>query len=100
MPPASAGSAPRMEVRASLEFPVPDGTVAATVTWNADAAPSAWGRVVVGQSEIVVFAEATGPCATAAPGWMSPPSGTVTARIAWVDRFGQVSPLSSAIPVQ
>lgn len=90
------GSTPRVEVRALLGFPVPEGTVAATVSWDTNAEPSAWGRVVAGQTEIVVFVEG-GSCA---PGWAGPPDGPTTARIAWVDRFGQVSPASDAVTVQ
>jgi hypothetical protein len=91
-----AGATPRLEVRALLGFPVPEGTVAATVSWDTNAEPSAWGRVVAGQTEIVVFVEG-GSCA---PGWAGPPEGPTTARIAWVDRFGQVSPASDAVTLQ
>jgi len=89
----------RVEVRATLEFPVPDGVIASIVTWNTDATPAAWGRAAVGQREIVLFAE-PGRCGTAAPGWTSPPDGTLIARVAYVDQLGQVSPASEAITVQ
>jgi hypothetical protein len=95
----SASRAPRVEVHADLEFPVPQGVVAAVVTWNTDAQPSGWARAIVGQNEMIVFAEAAS-CDPVPPGWQSPPSGTLTARIAWVDRLGQVSPPSDAIAVE
>jgi hypothetical protein len=95
----SASQEPRVEVHADLSFPVPTGVVAATITWNTDAQPSAWARAIVGQTEMIVFAEAA-RCDQVPSGWQSPPSGTLTARIAWVDRLGQVSPPSDAIPVE
>jgi hypothetical protein len=95
---ASAG-VQRVEVRANLEFPVPEGVIASIVTWNTDGTPAAWGRAAVGQREIVVYAE-PGRCQSVAPGWTPPPEGTLVARIAWVDQFGQISPASEAITVQ
>lgn len=95
----SASQTPRVEVHADLAFPVPVGVVAAIVTWNTDAQPSGWARAIVGQNEMVVFAEAA-HCAQVPAGWQSPPSGTLIARIAWVDRLGQVSPPSDAITVE
>jgi hypothetical protein len=88
----------RIEVRADLEFPVPEGIVASIITWNTDAAPSAWNRVSQGQTEIVAYTTPS-RCAASAPGWAPPPDGTLIARIAWVDRFGQVSPVSDATSV-
>jgi hypothetical protein len=88
----------RIEVRADLEFPVPEGIVAAVVTWNTDAAPGAWNRVSQGQTEIVAYTTPS-RCAAIAPGWLPPPDGTLIARIAWVDRFGQLSPVSEATSV-
>lgn len=95
----SAARAPRVEVHADLAFPIPQDVVAAVVWWNTDAAPSGWARAIPGQNEMIVFAEAAA-CDPAPPGWQSPPSGTLTARIAWVDKFGQVSPPSDAITVE
>jgi hypothetical protein len=95
----SASREPRVEVHADLAFPVPSGVVAAIITWNADTQPSGWARAIVGQTEMIVFAEAA-HCDAVPPGWQSPPSGPLTARIAWVDRLGQVSPPSDAVPVE
>jgi hypothetical protein len=92
-------SGDRLEVRANLEFPVPDGVVASIVTWNTDASPGAWGRAAVGQREIVLYSERSA-CAALAPGWTPPPGGTLVVRVSWVDQYGQVSPPSDAITVQ
>jgi hypothetical protein len=94
----SAGTQ-RIEVRANLDFPVPEGVIASIVTWNTDATPAAWARASVGQREIVLYTE-PGRCGTAAPGWTSPPDGTLVARVAWLDTLGQLSPPSDAITVQ
>lgn len=94
----SAGTQ-RIEVRANLEFPVPEGVIASIVTWNTDASPAAWARASVGQREVVLFAE-PGRCGATPEGWTPPPEGTLLARVAWVDTLGQVSPASDAIPVQ
>ncbi len=91
--------AQRIEVRANLEFPVPDGVIASIVTWNTDATAAAWAHAAVGQREIVLYTE-PGRCGGAPPGWTAPPDGTLIARVAWVDQFGQVSPVSDAITVQ
>jgi hypothetical protein len=95
----SASRAPRVEVHADLAVPVPQGVVASIITWNTDGQPSGWARAIVGQTEMIVFAEAA-HCDQVPPGWQSPPPGTLVARIAWVDRLGQVSPQSDAIPVE
>ncbi len=89
----------RIEVRATLEFPVPDGVIASIVTWNTDATPAAWARAAVGQREVVLYTE-PGHCGNAPPGWTSPPDGTLIAHVAWVDQLGQISPVSEAITVQ
>ena len=91
-------TAPRIEVRADLEFPVPEGVVASLVTWNTDAAVGAWTRVSQGQTEVVVYTTARA-CVASAPGWTAPPDGLLVARIAWVDRFGQISPASESATV-
>ncbi|MFO0683984.1 MAG: hypothetical protein U0234_18170 [Sandaracinus sp.] len=93
-------SGQRIEVRADLEFPVPEGVVASLVTWNTDATPAAWMRATVGQTEMVVYTDPGGACPTAAPGWTSPSDPPLVARLSWVDRFGQISPASDAITVQ
>lgn len=94
-----AAGTQRIEVRATLDFPVPDGVIASIVTWNTDATPAAWAHVAVGQREIPLYTE-PGRCGAVPPGWTAPPEGTLIARVAWVDRFGQVSPPSDAITVQ
>ncbi len=94
-----AAGGQRIEVRANLDFPVPEGVLASVVTWNTDASPAAWARAAVGQREIVLYAEPA-RCAGVPTGWTAPPDGTLVARVAWVDQFGQVSPASDAITVQ
>lgn len=94
----SAGTQ-RIEVRANLDFPVPEGVIASIVTWNTDATPAAWARASVGQREIVLYSEPS-RCASAPPGWTAPPDGLLVAHVAWVDTLGQVSPASDAITVQ
>lgn len=94
-----AGGGQRIEVRATLDFPVPEGVLASVVTWNTDATAASWGRAAAGQREIVLYEEPA-RCGALPDGTIAPPEGTLVARIAWVDQFGQVSPASDAITVQ
>lgn len=89
-----------VELRASLGFAVPTGIVAIISYWNDVTTPSAWSRAVVGQTEALLFAS-PGRCATLPPDFLPPPAeGALTARIAYVDQFGQVSPPSDPFPVE
>lgn len=94
-----AAGGQRIEVRANLEFPVPEGVIASIVTWNTDASPAAWARAAAGQREIVLYTEPV-HCAGVAPGTTPPPDGPLVVHVAWVDQLGQVSPTSDAITVQ
>jgi hypothetical protein len=96
----SARRTPRTEVRATLEFPVPEGIVAVVTHWGEAGAPAAWMPAIVGQREIVIWQEAA-RCQVEAPGTVPPPEGEgAVGRIAFVDRFGQMSPPSAAAPLR
>lgn len=90
---------PRVEVRATLGFPVPAGIVAVVTHWGEEGAAAAWEPAIQGQREVVIWQE-PGRCQTSPEGTMPPPEGDASARIAFVDTFGQVSPLSVAVPVR
>ena len=94
----SAGAG-RLSVRAELEFPVPVGTVAIVVTWNDEPVPAVWTPALLGQTSLDVYSELAS-CEPAPAGWHGPPDGPLTARIAYVDAMGQVSPASSAVNVE
>lgn len=95
----SARRAPRTELRAQLEFPVPEGVVAIVTHWDEQETAAAWMPAIVGQREVVIWQEAA-RCEAVAAGTLPPPEGErVTGSIAYVDRFGQVSPLSAPIPI-
>jgi hypothetical protein len=96
----SASATPRVEIRAILEFPVPTGIVAMLVYWNGETTPSTWTRAVLATTEMVVYTEPDA-CETVPEGTRPPPAdGAFTASIAFVDQFGQVSPISTAVPVE
>jgi hypothetical protein len=96
---SAVGRTTSVELRATLGFPVPTGIVAVISYWNDMTEPSAWSRAVVGQTEALLFAN-PGRCATLPPDFLPPASeGPLTARIAYVDQFGQVSPPSDSFPV-
>lgn len=96
----SARRTPRAEVRATLEFPVPEGIVAIVAYWGEDGPAAAWEPAIQGQREIVVWQEPA-RCQRAPEGTLAPPEGEgVVGRIAYVDAFGQVSPISAAVPVR
>ena len=89
-----------VELRAALGFPVPTGIVAILAYWGAATTPSAWARAVIGQSEVLIFASPD-RCATLPEGFTPPPSeGPLSVRIAYVDQFGQISPISDAATVE
>jgi len=98
----ASSSTPRVEVRAILDFPVPTGIVAMLVYWNGETTPSTWARAVLAQTEVVVYTEPDA-CDAVAAGTRAPPAadtGPLTASVAFVDQFGQVSPVSAAVPVE
>lgn len=98
---SSGRSAPRTEIRATLEFPVPAGIVAILTYWGDEgAAPAAWEPVIQGQRDVVIWQQ-TPACESDPAGRTGPPEGpTTTARIAYVDQFGQVSPPSAPVAVR
>lgn len=96
---SAVGRTTSVELRATLGFPVPTGIVAVISYWNDMTEPSAWSRAVVGQTEALLFAN-LGRCATLPPDFLPPAAeGPLTARIAYVDQFGQVSPPSESFTV-
>lgn len=98
---ASAG--PRgvsIDLRATLGFAVPTGIVAILAYWGDASTPSAWARAVVGQTEVPLFVSAD-RCAALPPGFTAPPAeGPLSVRIAYVDQFGQLSPISDPTTVE
>lgn len=96
----SARRAPRTEVRATLEFPVPAGIVAIVTYWGDEgAAASAWEPVIQGQRDVVIWQE-TPECEVDPAGRTGPPEGAAMGRIAYVDQFGQVSPPSAPVAIR
>jgi hypothetical protein len=97
---ATSGRGLSVELRATLGFAVPTGIVAILGYWGDASTPSVWSRAVVGQTEVVLFASPD-HCATLPPGFTPPPAeGPLSVRIAYVDQFGQVSPISDPTPVE
>lgn len=96
----SAGEVQRPEVRAQLEFPVPDGIVAIVTHWEEQETAAAWMPAIAGQREVVIWQEAA-RCEPVSAGTFPPPEGEgVMGSIAYVDRFGQVSPLSAPVRIR
>lgn len=95
----SSRSLPRAEVRGTLEFPVPAGIVAIVTYWGETGGASTWMPAIQGQTEIVAWAE-PGRCEQAIEGTTGPAEGPGAGRIAYVDQFGQVSPVSAAVPLE
>lgn len=84
----------RTELRAHFAFPVPETVVAAVLFWGDDAQPDGFAPTVATAQELVLYAQ-RGRCPRLPQGATPPPaSGTV--RVAFVGRYGQVSPLSEA----
>ena len=82
-----------IEVRAHLRFPVPSGVVAAVTYWGSDAEPDGFALTIPASQEVVLSRQ-TGECMPLPPGASAAPeSGDV--RISFVDRYGQVSPISA-----
>lgn len=89
---AGADGTSRTEVRAHFAFPIPETVVAAVVYWGDDAQPDGFAPTVATSQEVVLHRQ-TGDCARLPEGATAPPaSGTV--RVAFVGRYGQVSPPS------
>lgn len=89
-----------VELRATLGFAVPTGIVAILAYWGEATTPSAWARGVIGQTEVVLFSNPD-RCAALPPGFTPPPAeGPLSVRIAYVDQFGQISPISDPAPVE
>lgn len=95
---SARGALPHGEVRATLEFPVPAGIVAIVTYWGESGGAAAWVPAIQGQTEVMVWGEPA-RCETAIDGFVAPPEGAV-GRIAYVDAFGQLSPVSSSVPLQ
>lgn len=95
----SSRSTPRAEVRGTLEFPVPAGIVAVVTYWGESGGAATWMPAIQGQTEIVAWAE-LGRCEQAIEGTAGPGEGPTAGRIAYVDQFGQVSPISAPVPLE
>jgi hypothetical protein len=92
---AVSGGESRLQLEAHFEFPIPQGVVAVVSYWGDDDAPDLWSRAVATQNRAVLYS-AAGECTPLPPGASAPPSeGTV--RVAFVDRFGQVSQASAPV---
>src|SRR5690606_31648759 len=92
----ASGGEPRMEVRAHFAFPLPPNVVAVVSAWGEDEEPDAWARSTPTQRSLVLAAR--GQCDAALGA--SPPQTGGSVRVAFVDRHGQVSPLSEAKPIE
>ncbi|MGE0788876.1 MAG: hypothetical protein AB7S26_24595 [Sandaracinaceae bacterium] len=90
-----AGSgAERTEVRAHVQFPIPDGVIAVVAYWGADSEPDLFARATPTQTEVLLYSEHQG-CPPLPEGASAPPTqGDV--RIAFVDAYGQISQPSDA----
>lgn len=87
-----AGEEPRLEVRGHFAFPLPTDVVAIISAWDEDGTPAFWVRSSPTQRSIVLFASR--PCGAALEGASAPPESGGQVRVAFVDRHGQVSPMS------
>jgi hypothetical protein len=89
-----------VELRARLGFAVPTGIVAVLSYWGDAAEPSVWSLAVVGQTEVVLYNAPTAHTGSSPPGFVALPDGPLSVRIAYVDQFGQRSPISEASAVE
>jgi hypothetical protein len=100
----ASGDARRLEVRAHFAFPLPPDVVAVVSAWGEDDAPDAWVRSSPTQRTLVLFTvdarDGRGECDAAPEGASRPPEAGGTVRVAFVDRHGQVSPLSEPRPIE
>ena len=90
--------APRTEVRATLTHPVPAGVVAVVTWWAGDTEPAVFVPAQPMAREALLFASPR-RCTSAPEGTRPPPEQT-TARVAFVDVYGQLSPRSDPRPVR
>ncbi|HJL14909.1 MAG TPA: hypothetical protein RMH99_04595 [Sandaracinaceae bacterium LLY-WYZ-13_1] len=92
---SSEGS--RVELKAHFEFPIPEGVVAVISHWGTDDEPDLWSQAVATQNAAVLWSS-SGECDPLPPGASAPPrEGSV--RVAFVDRYGQVSPISEPVSI-
>lgn len=95
----ATGDERRLEVRAHFAFPLPPDVVAVLSAWGDDDTPDAWVRSSPTQRSLVLFTT-RGDCGAAPAGARNPPQTGGTVRVAFVDRHGQVSPLSEPRPIE
>lgn len=94
---AVSGGESRTELKGHFEFPIPEGVVAVLSYWGSDDEPDLWARAIPTQNQAVLW-QSTGRCSQLPPGASAPPrEGTV--RVAFVDRYGQVSQRSEPVPL-
>jgi hypothetical protein len=79
----------RTEVRAHFAFPIPEDIVAIVSYWGEDAEPDAFARALPSSRSSVIFATPS-RCAALPEGASAPPDGAQM-RVAFVDRFAQLS---------
>jgi hypothetical protein len=95
----ASGAERRLEVRAHFSFPLPPDVVAVVSAWGEDDTPDAWVRSSPTQRSLVLFTT-RGECDPVPQGASTPPQTGGTVRVAFVDRHGQLSPLSEARPIE
>lgn len=89
----ATGEGSRTELRAHFDFPIPETVVAAVFYWGDDAQPDGFAPTIPTAQELVLWRQ-TGDCARVPEGGSAPPAaGTV--RLAFVGRYGAVSPPST-----
>jgi len=89
-----------VELRARLGFAVPTGIVAVLSYWGDATEPSVWSPAVLGQTEVVLYVAPTARTGSLPPGFVTLPEGPISVRVAYVDQFGQRSPVSEASAVE
>ncbi len=89
-----------VELRARLGFAVPTGIVAVLSYWGDATEPSVWSPAVLGQTEVVLYTAPTARTGSLPPGFVTLPDGPLAVRIAYVDQFGQRSPISEPSNVE
>ena len=86
---------PRVTVE--LGAPVPAGAIAMIARWGDATSAAAWAPTRTGARSVPVFAP--GRCDERPAGFREPEDGETTARVAYVDALGRVSPLSSPVSI-
>lgn len=94
----ASGGDPRIEVRAHIGFPMPDSVAAVVSYWDGDDEPDLFVRAIPQQSSVVLYSSSS-DCALP-DGASPPPADGGQVRIAFVDLYGQISPLSAARPIE